>query len=106
MPTAPRWRKIDARNRPRCASEYETSISANRRVKSIGDAAILEDHPRDRFGVRRGQRRHLDRAEQLAVQAVVRRVADLEVNVGDAALDAERQELVKRVAVHADRRSV
>ena len=106
MPTAPRWRKIDARNRPRCASEYETSISANRPREVDRDAAILEDHPRDRLGVRRGQRRDLDRAEQLAVQPVVRRVADLEVDVGDAALDAEREELVERVAIHGPRSSL
>ena len=100
MPTAPRWRKIDARKRPRCASEYETSISANAPREVDGDAAVLEDHPRDRLGVGGGQRRDLDRAEQLAVQAVVRRIADLEVDVRDPALDAEREELVKRVAIH------
>jgi hypothetical protein len=30
----------------------------------------------------------------------VRRIADLEVDIGDTALDTEREELVKRVAIH------
>ena len=68
-----------------------------------GDAAVLEDHARDRLGVDRGQRRDLDRAEQLAVQAVVRRVADLEMDVGDATIDAEREQLQKGGFVHSHR---
>ena len=100
MPTAPRWRKIDARKR-RAARERVGDVDLGERPREVDrDAAVLEDQPGDRLGVGGLSGGDLDRAEELAVQAVVRRVADLEVNVGDAALDPEREELVKGRDIH------
>ena len=96
----------DRRAEPAALRERVGDVDLGEAAREVdGDAAILEDHPGDRLGVGRGQRRDLDRAEQLAVEPVVRRVPDLEVDVRDAALDAESQELVKRVAVHRERRN-
>src|SRR5262249_4446436 len=62
--------------------------------------APLEDELRDRLGVGGPERRHLDRAEELAGEAVMRRIPGLEVDVAHAALDPECEELVKGRDVH------
>jgi hypothetical protein len=80
------------------ASQGASKVSRHPAVR----AALLELQRRlgGAGGVTGGERRHLDGAEEFAVQAVVGRVADLEVDVRHAALDAERQELVEGRLVH------
>ena len=79
------------------------TIDGRQSLGGGGPIEVVQPHKRHHvLGVTGRERRHLDRPEQLAMEPVVRWVADLEVNVRDATLDTEGEELVERVAVHRD----
>ena len=87
-PTEPRWRMTLTRKRPRPDTEY--AKSASRRRDELLGALLRHDRERDALGLDR-RHRGVVGALEAAVDADERRRADLDVDVGRAALDGVAQ---------------